>query len=388
MNKNARRTPFVLIVVVTAVLLAVCLAGTILFASLALNQSKNVPGVGVVGSLSATVANGSITVTSDMDCVLRATPLVSSGVTFNSNQWFLQDNGWYYYYKVIKRDDSSKTISLTGATSSNISVELAQAQYALDTTSSNGKEAGFIVEWSSRDLYATVGTLGTLTTDGVDITNGGTMDANDLILMYSGHSANRRIPGSSTDTGATSANASFVATKQSDGSFAFNKVKMPSATSFDTITSSNAITIYNNSNVTVIYAIQIINGGSQPAKNSVFSNGNWTTYITLNSAPQTFIKASDSTATSGYNTYFVSAPISPGQYVDLSSGTDSKLYFDITDTETSIRMSVSSMDTMTFYNNYLNQPVQDKYLAWLKSLDSNYSGKTYYNDFKKLITTN
>lgn len=381
LNKSARSTPFVLSIVVTALLLVICMTGTILFASLSVNQSKTVTGVGVLGTLSATVGTGTITVSNDMDCVLRVAPL-ASGITFSSSQWYLQDNGWYYYYRVIKQADSAKTVTLTGATAANIMVELAQAQYITDATTGAAK-AGFITEWASRNLNATSEVLGQYTSDGLNITYGN--QANSAIVMYSGHDQTRRVPSSSYSTEDTNC---FMATR-SGSYYVFDKINLSSGSSYETITSSNAITLYNNTDISVVYMIQIIDGGAQPNKSSAFSNGNWTTYIdtTPDATSRTFTLASSSTATSGYSTYFVSSVVSPGQYVDLTSGTDNQLYFDsVTDTQIPIRISVTSIDTMTFYNNYLNSPNLDGYLAWLRSLDSNYSGATFYSDFVKIIS--
>lgn len=387
MEKNARKTPFVLTIVVTSVLLVMCLTGTILYASLAVNQSKSVPNVGVVGALSATVTSNTITVTNDMDCVLRVAP-TASGVTFSSTQWFKQDNGWYYYYRVIKQNDTAKAITLTGATNSNITVELAQAQYVIDTTSTTGKKAGFVVEWSSRDVRAQAEVLGTYTSDGLDITKGDTIEPS-TIVMYSGHDTNRRVPSTSTNSSATSQGV-FQATKQSSGSYAFDKINLSSVDgAFEAISTANAISLYNNATATVVYTIQVItNEVDFVDKTSTFSNGNWTTYVALTSAPQSFVLASESTATSGYTTYFVSKPVAPGEYVELTKGTDNVLKFTgQTADSIGLYLSVSIIDTMTFYNSYVGKPEKDNYLAWLKSLDSNYSGKTYFNDFKKLISS-
>ena len=380
MNKSARRTPFVLAIVVTALLFVISMTGTILFAALSVNQSKTVTNVGVVGTLSATISANTIAVNNDMDCVLRVSPL-STGITFASAQWFLQDNGWYYYYKVIGKADTNKTITLTGATTTNIAVELAQAQYLVESSTGITK-AGFITEWASRDINSNISEfLGEYTSDGLQVTYGN--QSNAAIVMYSGHDQTRRIPSSSYTTEEPNR---FKATKTGDH-YVFNKINLTSGTNFESITDSNAITIYNNTDITVIYMIQVIDGGTQPGKNSVFSNGNWTTYLdtTPNASSRFFVKAESSSATDGYSTYFVSRSVAPGEYVDLTNGTDNKLYFSNLPEDTPIRLSVTSVDTMTFYNSYVDTPTGDKYLAWLKSLDENKSGATFYTDFTKIL---
>jgi len=384
LNKSARRTPFVLAIVVTVLLFVISMTGTILFAALSVNQSKTVTNVGVVGTLSATISANTIAVDNDMDCVLRVAPL-SNGITFASAQWFLQDNGWYYYYKVIGKADASKTITLTGATTTNIEVELSQAQYLVDSSTGVVK-AGFITEWANRNINSNSSELlGEYTTDGMQITYGN--QSNAAIVVYSGHDQTRRVPSSSSTTEEQNR---FKATKTGDY-YVFDKINLTTTggTNFESITDSNAVTIYNNTDITVIYMIQIIDGGSQPNKSSVFSNGNWTTYLdtTPDATSHTFVKAASSSATSGYSTYFVSRAVAPGEFVDLTNGADNKLYFDLdtSPADTPIRLSVTSIDTLTFYNNYAKTPTEDKYLAWLKSLDTNKSGATFYTDFTKFL---
>lgn len=381
MSSKVSKFPLIISITVTAVLIAVSLTAGILWASLSINRNLQLDNAGQVATLSATVGSGSITVTNDMDCVMRVNPL-ATGITFSSTYWTLQDNGWYYYYKVIKANDANKTISLAGANANNVLVELMQAQYSLD--SSGAPKGGFILEWASRDMTNSDNEIfGSITSDNLNL---GTNPP--VIVMFSGHNESRRVPSSEIG-----ANAHFWAEGTPGGAYHVSKISLPGASSItdssvEAINSSNAITIYNNSTVTMVYTIQVINGGSEPTKASTFDNGNWTTYIDTAPADTTnkWVLASSSGVTSGYSTYFVSRPVAPGQYVDLTNGSDSQLYFGVTETSTPLHFSVSGIDTMSFYNNYLGTPNTDKYLSWLSALDANTAGATtYFSDFEKLL---
>lgn len=374
-NKSkAYSVPTVIGIVFVALVVTVSLASSIVFAALSISRSLSLSPVGEVAALNATVSSGSVSVSIEVDCVMRATPL-ASGVTFGSS-WIAQDNGWYYYNKVIKTTDSTKSFAITGATASNIAVELMQAQYSSDDAGT--PKGGFILEWASRNMNSTdTQFLGEYTTDGLQITYGGA--TNSTIVMYSGHNQARRVPSSES-----SSVSHFSATK-SGSYFVVDKVNITdTAGNYDTITSSNAITLYNNSNVHVVYALQVINGGHEPTKASVLNNGNWTTYIDTapTNATNSWVLASSSNASSGYTTYFVSKPVAPGGYVDLTSGSDTNLYFDFDSsvTSTELHFSVTSLDTMSFYNNVLGTPTTDKYLSWLSGL-----GATYLSDFQKVL---
>ncbi len=369
------------LVIVLTLLLFLCTTGTILYATMSVTKNQTGEQFGVVGTLKAVVSNNTITVTNDMECVMRATPL-SSGITFGSN-WVLQDNGWYYYGQVLSKSTSGQAITLTGATTSNLAVELAQAQYLTSKDASGnvtGVKSGFITEWASRDVNSTTNsTLGIYTTDGLKITKS---SSNNTIIMYSGHDEDRRIPSGAYSTDNTQNR--FKATRNSSGYYVFDQINLGSGTTFETITSTNAVTLYNNSKISVVYMFQVINSGHQPTKNSKFSNGNWTTYIdtTPSGSSHTFVKAEGSTATD-YSTYFISKVVAPGEYVDVTNGADNLLDFGtaLTESETAIRLSVSSIDTMTFYYKYMNTPTSDNYLNWLTKL-----GGSYYSDFVKSFT--
>ncbi len=378
MNKSAHRTPFVL-VIVAVVLLFIASTASILYATITLTKNQAGSQVAVVGDLKAVVTENTITVTNDMECVMRATPL-ARGITFGED-WVLQDSGKYYYGKVLSKSSSGQTITLTGATADNVLVELAQAQYLQKKDSSGnvtGVASGFIVEWASRNVNNNANdTLGTYTTDKLDILYND--QENNTIVMYSGHDETRRVPNSAYTEDEI---RRFKATKNDGGYYVFDQINLGDDDTFETIDSSKVITLYNNSKFSVVYMFQVINNGHEPTKDSVFSNNNWTTYVdtTPSGDSRTFVKASESSVTSGYSTYFVSKIVAPGEYVDVTNGADNKLYFDssLTEETTTIRLSVSSIDTMTFYYKIMNTPTEDKYLNWLQKL-----GGTYYKDFVK-----
>lgn len=382
LDKKAFRMPSVITIVFATIILTISLTASVLFAALSVERDFNT-GAGSVADLSVTINSGSITINNEMDCVVRASPL-AAGVTFASNIWFLQDNGWYYYYKVVKATDANKTIAIAGASSTNVAVELMQAQYLLDT---DGTPAGgFIMEWAERDMKKSYDeTLGGFTSDGLDISCGATMPVSKIV-MYSGHYEDRRIP----PAGMSNNGNHFMATNKG-GYYAFDKVNLSDTAdnpAFESMTDDTAIAFYNNAPVSMVYIIQVINGGHEPTKDSTFSNGNWTTY--LDTAPSdsgnAWVPASGSSATSGYTTYFVSNPVGAGEYVTLTNGSDNQLYFDLTDPTTSVRFSVTGIDVMSFYYKYLGQPTLSKYLAWLQALDTNTTGTTtFYSDFEKFL---
>lgn len=367
MNKSARNRPFVLVFAIVAVLFLVSMA-SVLYATLSVNRTQKGESVAVVGDLKATVGAGSITVTNDMDCVLRATP-IGSGVSFDTTNWYAQSNGWYYYYKVIGKNDSTKTITLSGATSDNVQVELMQAQYLKGENSK--VTAGFITEWASRDVINTKVDAydNAMTSDGIALANP------TAIMMFSGHAEDRRVPEATYQD-----NDRLRATKVTDSDdsyFKFDKINITGDSSFETINKTTAIALYNNSTVSVVFMIQIIDGGTQPTKKSEFSNGNWTTYV--RDSNKKYTKAASSDLTSGYDTFFVSKAVAPGAYIELTNGSDNKLYFDsltTTSNETTIHLTVSSVDTLTFDYAYDSTAGADNYLSWLKSL-----GDSYYKDF-------
>ena len=382
MSTKSSKMPLTIAIVFTAVLFTVCLSATVLLAAINIARSLDAGTVGGVGELNSTVNSGSISVTNDMDCVMRVLPL-ASGVTFGASYWVRQDNGWYYYNRIIKADDANKTVALTGATSSNVLVELMQAQYSTDAH--GDPNGGFIVEWASRDMFISgASTLGQYTTDGLNILK--KYNTNSTIVMFSGHDEDRRMPPS------TGGDENHFQATRVNNYYVFNKVSITGeSVDMEAITSSNAITLYNNSQTRTVFTIQIINGGHAPNKSSTFSNGNWTTYVDEDTSDSTnkWKLASESSATTGYNTYFVSKPVDPGEYVDLTNGSDNQLIFDteLNEATTPLRFTISSIDTMTFYHTYLGNPNSDAYLAWLNALDQNSAGATsYYADFAKLLS--
>jgi len=388
LNKSARDRPFIIAVSLMVFFMLISFGSvTYTLATLLIEKNHSNVGVGKVGVFLANISANKITVANTMDCVMRARRLTTA-VEFSETEWFLQNNGWYYYYRVIGENDTNKSVTVTGVTSENVIVELCQAQYRVEKDSSGNVTSvtgGFLKEWSSRDMSVTANEnlSSSQTSDGIAVT-----DAN-LIMMFSGHQADRRVPESEFSTTGSSTDR-FQATRSSDGTYyTFDKIRLGSAsTSFESLTEDTALTIYNNTRTYMVYTMQIIDGGHQPTKASTFSNGNWTTYVDTGSgSDHEFSLATESTA-STYSTYFVSKIVAPGAYVDLTTGSDNQLCFDsaIADANLTIHLAVSGIDCMSFYKNYIKNPSQDKYLVWLKSLESNQSGSSYYTDFAKLLS--
>ncbi len=370
MGSKASSRPVSILLVALALIVTLSLTASVLFAAITLTRNFPSVTVGQVGTLSATITNNTITVANEMDCVVRASPL-ASGITFGSG-WTLQENGWYYLNRIISKDDANKTLSVTGATASNIAVELMQTGYTLEDEKPN---AGFIVEWAERDMLNTSdGHLGGVTTDGLDLSYGGG-DYQAEIVMFSGHDETRRLPAS---TGTSADTNHFRATK-TGAYYNFNEVSIDGST-YTAINNSNAIIMYNNSHVQTIYAIEIVNGGHSAIKGTTFPG--WTTYVD-NGGGAAWVLGSSSSASATGKTYIVSPPLNPGEYVTLCNGTGAQIYFpsSVTETTTPLRFTVSSIDTMTFYYQYLKSPTTNKYLAWLTAL-----GGDHYDNFTKLLT--
>ena len=135
--KNSRTlTLKIAISILTVVFFAVCITSGIVFASITSKISTNVPGVPTArlfselwttadtggqitsGSIpkssplyvSATQSNGKEAV--EPYCVMRA--VATDNVTFDTSNWILQDNGWYYCTQVV--GGGSKTRVALGQT--------------------------------------------------------------------------------------------------------------------------------------------------------------------------------------------------------------------------------------------------------------------------------
>ncbi len=190
MKNSKTLTLKIAISILTVVFFAVCIASGIVFASITSKISTNVPGVPTArlfselwttadtggqitsGSIpkssplyvSATQSNGKEAV--EPYCVMRA--VATDNVTFDTSNWILQDNGWYYCTQVV--GGGSKTRVALGQTTAEF--KNANDKIVVELMQFSSNPNGFAKFWSplaGRDTNSKISDSKTI--DNVDISN-------------------------------------------------------------------------------------------------------------------------------------------------------------------------------------------------------------------------
>ncbi|MBO5103316.1 MAG: hypothetical protein J6C13_04420 [Clostridia bacterium] len=366
MAKHNTNVASLALTILFASICAICLTTGIVWAALTISKSIENSSVGQPATLETTINSGSITVNNKMPCVMRATA-TASGVTFDTTNWTKQVNGWYYYNSVIA--SGGKTVSVTGATANNVVVELMQANYNTTTNSSSKTipAGGFIPEWATRDMTGAAASnlSNTYTVDGVSL--GGYKYGETASQKFAVYYGTSTVGGKYATTGTY---AKFQLTQTSGATYKFDKVRLTSATEdaeFSTITTSNAIKLYNNSTVPMVFSFQFASGTNSSSTSAMevsgFNSTGWTAY------------------TYESKEHFYSTTVLPGQYVTLTDGTATVVFGEANGGTKDVFLTISAIDSNTFYTTFNPSTAGDPYLAWLNKL-----GSTYLTQFQNMLS--
>ena len=334
-------------IVLSATVLTICLCAGVVWAALSTTFNSNNQTIDVA-RLSSSVTANTITVTNDMPCVMRVSPLnstVENNLRGDATNWTEQYNGWYYYNSIltaVDTDTSNHAITVNGVAEGNVIVELMQANYGY--SSGTIPSGGFIIEWGPWNFNQNNTLLhSTYTTDGVNLDD----FAGLYIAAFLGNTTIGSLEGSDNYN-----------LRVSGG------VLQAYTTDWANITDTNALRVYNNATMPMIVTFTATADNANDIS-SLFTATGWTV------------------ATSGNTlTCTMSAAVLPGEYIALLNSTSATAAASIADTN--FRINVSAVDSVSYYTSIdtsTDAETHDPYLNWLHQL-----GGTYLTDYQSKVT--
>ena len=334
-------------IVLSATVLTICLCAGVVWAALSTTFNSNNQTIDVA-RLSSSVTANTITVTNDMPCVMRVSPLnstVENNLRGDATNWTEQYNGWYYYNSIltaVDTDTSNHAITVNGVAEGNVIVELMQANYGY--SSGTIPSGGFIIEWGPWNFNQNNTLLhSTYTTDGVNLDD----FAGLYIAAFLGNTTIGSLEGSDNYN-----------LRVSGG------VLQAYTTDWANITDTNALRVYNNATMPMIVTFTATADNANDIS-SLFTATGW------------------AVATSGNTlTCTMSAAVLPGEYIALLNSTSATAAASIADTN--FRINVSAVDSVSYYTSIdtsTDAETHDPYLNWLHQL-----GGTYLTDYQSKVT--
>ena len=268
--KNSRTlTLKIAISILTVVFFAVCITSGIVFASITSKISTNVPGVPTArlfselwttadtggqitsGSIpkssplyvSATQSNGKEAV--EPYCVMRA--VATDNVTFDTSNWILQDNGWYYCTQVV--GGGSQTRVALGQTTAEFNN--ANDKIVVELMQFSSDSNGFAKFWSPLAGRDTTTISQNSTVDGHSFTIG-TGAVSDIFVPFNPKYTQFM---SITDTVSTADIEDVLLAPIPAGTYSSSTPVNLTINSLNKSTANDNLLIYNNSVVPMILTI-------------------------------------------------------------------------------------------------------------------------------------
>ena len=397
-----------------ATLLAICLCAGIVWAALSTTFTKENANIGIA-DLSSTVSNGSITISNDLDCVMRVAPLsqdVENSLKADTTHWTKQYNGWYYYNSIISAN-SNPTVSVTDISATNILVELMQANYATETVTVDQNQVqaptgGFIIEWGPWNFDKNNTILGGNTTDGNSL---GNFSQSVVAAFYGNSTIGSFFGGNTTDNYSLQINNGIIQVNTSS----------TSTPSWQDISSD--VRLYNNSTVPMVmsFDITIIDTTVIEDLSSIINTDNWSSsdgshfvsknvvlpgqYLTVISSNATVntedIKLIDCTTCNGLGNIStdcttcggtglvddaVQCAVCTGTGQIVNTCTTCNGAGEIRNPNTTpFSLNVSVVDSVSYHLNY-NTSTNDPYLKWLDGLDTS-ADNIYYTQYVNKVNS-
>ncbi len=335
-------------IVLSATVLTICLCAGVVWAALSTTFNSNNQTIDVA-RLSSSVTTNTITVTNDMPCVMRVSPLnstVENNLRSDATNWTEQYNGWYYYNSIltaVDTDTPNHAITVNGVAEGNVIVELMQANYGY--SSGTIPSGGFIIEWGPWNFNQKNTLLhSTYTTDGVYLDD----FAGLYIAAFLGNTTIGSLEGSDNHN-----------LRVSGG------VLQAYTTDWANITDTNALRVYNNATMPMIVTFTATAADNASDISSLFTATGWTV------------------ATSGTTlTCTMATAVLPGEYIALLNSASATAAASIADTN--FRINVSAVDSVSYYTSIdtsTDAETHDPYLNWLHQL-----GGTYLTDYQSKVT--
>ena len=344
-------------IVLSATVLIICLCAGVVWAALSTKYNNanddNFQDIDVA-RLSSSVTTNTITVTNDMPCVMRVSPLnstVENNLRGDATNWTEQYNGWYYYNSIltaVDTDTPNHAITVNGVAEGNVIVELMQANYGY--SSGTIPSGGFIIEWGpwNFDKRTSPVVHSTYTTDGVYL--------DDFVGLY--------IAAFLGNTTIGSLEGSDNYNLKVSGGVLQGNATDSADTGWATISNTNALRVYNNATMPMIVTFTATADNTNDIS-SLFTTTGWTV------------------ATSGKTlTCTMSAAVLPGEYIALLNSASATAAQSIADTQ--FRINVSAVDSVSYYTSIdtsTDAETHDPYLNWLRQL-----GGTYLTDYQSKVT--
>ena len=340
-------------IVLSATVLTICLCAGVVWAALSTTFNSNNQTIDVA-RLSSSVTANTITVTNDMPCVMRVSPLnstVENNLRDDTTNWTEQYNGWYYYNSIltaVNTDTPNHAITVNGVAEGNVIVELMQANY--DYSSGTIPSGGFIIEWGPWNFNKKTSPVvhSTYTTDGVYL--------DDFVGLY--------IAAFLGNTTIGSLEGSDNYNLRVSGGVLQGNATDSADTGWATISNTNALRVYNNATMPMIIRFTATANNSVNIS-SLFTATGWT------------VKTSGTTLTCT-----MSAAVLPGEYIALLNSASATAAASIADTN--FRINVSAVDSVSYYTSIdtsTDAETHDPYLNWLHQL-----GGTYLTDYQSKVT--
>ena len=338
-------------IVLSATVLTICLCAGVVWAALSTTFNSNNQTIDVA-RLSSSVTANTITVTNDMPCVMRVSPLnstVENNLRDDTTNWTEQYNGWYYYNSIltaVNTDTPNHAITVNGVAEGNVIVELMQANYGY--SSGTIPSGGFIIEWGPWNFNQKNTLLhSTYTTDGLKL--------DDPVLYIAAFLGN-------TTIGSLEGSDDYKL-RVSGGVLQGNATDSAD-TGWATISNTNALRVYNNATMPMIIRFTATANNTVNIS-SLFTATGWTV------------------TTSGTTlTCTMSAAVLPGEYIALLNSASATAAASIADTQ--FRINVSAVDSVSYYTSIdtsTDAETHDPYLNWLHQL-----GGTYLTDYQSKVT--
>ena len=338
-------------IVLSATVLTICLCAGVVWAALSTTFNSSNQTIDVA-RLSSSVTANTITVTNDMPCVMRVSPLnstVENNLRGDATHWTEQYNGWYYYNSILTAVDTDKpnhAITVNGVAEGNVIVELMQANYGY--SSGTIPSGGFIIEWGpwNFDKRTSPVVHSTYTTDGVYL--------DDFVGWY--------IAAFLGNTTIGSLKGSDNYNLRVSGGVLQGNATDSADTGWATISNTNALRVYNNATMPMIIRFTATANNTVNIS-SLFTATGWTV-----------------TTSSTTLTCTMSTAVLPGEYVNLLDSRSVATNID----DTQFRINVSAVDSVSYYTSIdtsADAETHDPYLNWLRQL-----GGTYLTDYQSKVT--
>ena len=362
--KNSRTlTLKIAISILTVVFFAVCITSGIVFASITSKISTNVPGVPTArlfselwttadtggqitsGSIpkssplyvSATQSNGTEAV--EPYCVMRA--VATDNVTFDTSNWILQDNGWYYCTQVV--GGGSQTRVALGQTTAEFNN--ANDKIVIELMQFSSDSNGFAKFWSPLAGRSPDSKIAqNMTVDGHAIassesgsvgswiTNGAIVPYNSQFKQYFAYPASDSTSRNETNTLTAPITADITANTPTQ--VTISSLNTDSDT--DATTSNEFLQVYNNNVLPIVLFMTVTP--------YIIENGNYSSNQVVNTiefAPSDVANMKIDTLDSGLTAIVYNQIIMPGEYVNTIPETLTITHSSDLTTSQSIYFSIS-----------------------------------------------